>query len=284
MKKLNENLILFESKTNVLLYINKNNAYLIDSGNDINLCDEILDYLDKNNLTLKYIINTHSHSDHIKCNNYLKNKTNCLITSSDKERVLIENSDINLNIISNGNISLIKENDYLNFKETKTKKLPNIDNISYIKLDGHSYDMLGILIEDKYFFIADSLFSLKELNYFPFIYDVSKFLKTLDKILNYKDKIIISSHSGIIDAIQELCYQNKKYVIKTIGIIRSLIKDKIDLEELFLKFLNYRNLKTNKTTYFLYKNTFKSFINYMIEEKIINYEIIGNKFYLLILI
>ena len=269
--------ILFEAKTNILLYRRENNAYLIDSGNDKNLILDVLDYIKKNNLNLNYVINTHCHSDHTFYNYYLEERTDCLVSSTKTENIFIENSFINLDILF-GNI--LKNNNYLSFKSVKTVSLPNIENLEYINLEGHSYDMIGILIEDKYFFVADSIFSLKELSYFPFIYDVSKFLKSLDIILNYKDKIIISSHHGILDNVEKNYLINKEYIAKTTSIIKSLIKNKISFDELFLLFLDYRGLKTNETTYFLYRSTFKSFLIYMIEEKLIKYEINDNKFYL----
>ena len=281
MRKLNENIIMFESKTNVILYKNGNKAYLIDSGNDEKVLKEILVYLEENHLTLSYIINTHCHADHTFFNFYLQNKVNCKISSSAKENVFIENSDYNLDVLFGGNSDFLKDNHKLYYSNTKTAILPSIDNISYISLAGHSYDMIGIILEDKYFFVGDAIFSLKELNYFPFIYDVSKFINTLDKILKYKDKIIISSHIGIVDNLEKMILLNKKYVENTIKIIFSLFNDKIDLESLFIKYLDYRNLKANETTYFLYKSTFKSFINYMITKNILVYDIELNKVYLI---
>ena len=281
MRKLDKNIIMFESKTNVILYKNANKAYLIDSGNNEKILKEILIYLEENHLTLSHIINTHCHADHTFFNSYLQNKTNCKISSSIKENIFIENSAYNLDILFGGNSNFLKSNHRLYYTDTKTVNLPSLENISYISLAGHSYDMIGILLENKYFFIGDAIFSLKELNYFPFIYDVSKFMNTLDKLLKYKDKIIISSHIGIIDNLEEMIMLNKRYVEDTIKIILSLFIDKIDFESLFIKYLDYRNLKANETTYFLYKSTFKSFINYMINKNILTYEIELNKIYLI---
>ena len=157
MRKLNENIIMFESKTNVILYKNGNKAYLIDSGNDEKVLKEILVYLEENHLTLSYIINTHCHADHTFFNFYLQNKVNCKISSSAKENVFIENSDYNLDVLFGGNSDFLKDNHKLYYSNTKTAILPSIDNISYISLAGHSYDMIGIILEDKYFFVGDAI-------------------------------------------------------------------------------------------------------------------------------
>lgn len=53
MKKILDNLYMFESKTNVLLYKNKKKCILIDTGKSVNLKSEIKEYIDNNNLKLK---------------------------------------------------------------------------------------------------------------------------------------------------------------------------------------------------------------------------------------
>ena len=68
MKKVLDNLYMFESKTNVLLYINGSECYLIDSGKSNKMKEEIKKYLSDNNLKLAGIINTHCHSDHVSNN------------------------------------------------------------------------------------------------------------------------------------------------------------------------------------------------------------------------
>jgi len=81
--------ILPEYGTNTILLWDEDSkeAILIDPGKDsINLFNEI------NNLglTVKYIVNTHGHADHIGGNSYFKNKLKCpiMIHSTDQEMLL----------------------------------------------------------------------------------------------------------------------------------------------------------------------------------------------------
>lgn len=141
--------------------------------------------------------------------------------------------------------------------------------------------MIGILIDNKYFFIGDSIFSLKELEYFPYIHDIDEFLNTLNVLKKYKDKTIISSHIGIISNLLELIDLNQEFINKNIKIILSLINKKIDIDSLFLKYLDNRTLKTNKTTYFLYKKTFNSYINYLVKNNLIKFVFENNSIYLI---
>ena len=48
MKKILDNLYMFESKTNVLLYKNKKKCILIDTGKSVNLKSEIKEYIISN--------------------------------------------------------------------------------------------------------------------------------------------------------------------------------------------------------------------------------------------
>lgn len=279
--KLNDNLILFEGRTNILLFISNNNAYLIDTGNNKEIVDKVIKYLKNNNLNLKYIINTHSHVDHIKYNYYLQKITNCKIATSNLERFLLENNDLNNDLLSLGLESILKENEFFSNQDIKASKLPCIKNLKYTNLKGHSYNMIGILIDNKYFFIGDSIFSLKELEYFPYIHDIDEFLNTLNVLKKYEDKTIISSHIGIISNLLELIDLNQEFINKNIKIILSLINKKIDIDSLFLKYLDNRTLKTNKTTYFLYKKTFNSYINYLVKNNLIKFVFENNSIYLI---
>ena len=71
-------------------------AAVIDPGGE-NEVDLILDFLQKNNFDLKYIINTHGHIDHIAGNNLLKAKTEALL--------LIHRLDADMLVDANKNFS-----------------------------------------------------------------------------------------------------------------------------------------------------------------------------------
>jgi len=71
-------------------------AAVIDPGGEEEI-DLILSLLQKNNLSLKYIINTHGHIDHIAGNNLLKAKTEALL--------LIHKLDADMLVDANKNFS-----------------------------------------------------------------------------------------------------------------------------------------------------------------------------------
>ncbi len=67
-----------ETKTQTyLIYSDKNNAVILDSV-DVD-CDKYLDTLNKLNLKLLYVIDTHIHADHVTASGKLRMKTGCQI-------------------------------------------------------------------------------------------------------------------------------------------------------------------------------------------------------------
>ena len=62
--------------TNCYLIVSDNQAAVIDPGEEP---EKILKEIEKNNLSLKYIINTHLHFDHVSANQKIKEKTNAQV-------------------------------------------------------------------------------------------------------------------------------------------------------------------------------------------------------------
>jgi hydroxyacylglutathione hydrolase len=62
--------------TNCYLIFSNNQGAIIDPGEEP---EKILKEVEKNNLSIKYIINTHLHFDHVSANQKIKEKTNAQI-------------------------------------------------------------------------------------------------------------------------------------------------------------------------------------------------------------
>ena len=62
-----------------IIKISDTDVCLIDSGNNKDAGKRVRKILDANGWTLKMILNTHSHGDHIGGNKYLQEQTGCKI-------------------------------------------------------------------------------------------------------------------------------------------------------------------------------------------------------------
>ena len=81
-------------KVDIIPCLSDNYSYIVSDGNQALVIDPseskpIINFLEKNNLELKFVLNTHHHFDHVGGNLELKNKYNILIAgnANDKERI-----------------------------------------------------------------------------------------------------------------------------------------------------------------------------------------------------
>ena len=255
--------------------MNGNGCFLIDSGKSMELKDEILKYLLDNNLKLKAIINTHCHSDHVSNDDIC----DCKVLASDLEKTIIENSGLQLDILYGGKHPNFMESCFVASKSFNTSDLERIENINYINLSGHSYNMIGVCVEGKVLYIGDAIYSEREINKIPYTYDVEKFLNSLEELKKYDNKIIISSHIGIIDNIDELIKFNKLYVENMINIILDICKSKKTFDNIIELVCEKKCINLSIENYFLISSSIKSFLSYLIDKDLIKVQFFNYNLY-----
>ena len=102
---------------------------------------KVIDFLEKKNLVLDFILNTHHHFDHIGGNLELKKKYNCKIIGNRKDATRIPGIDI-----------LLSEGDKMSIGRTSFKVL---------EVSGHTEGHISFYFEkDSALFCGDTLFSL----------------------------------------------------------------------------------------------------------------------------
>jgi len=129
-------------------------AAVIDPGGEEKV-DLILDILEKNNFSLKYIINTHGHIDHIDGNNLLKAKTKALL--------LIHRLDADMLVDANKNFSSFMGKEI--YSPSADKLLEEGDEISLgtlnlivIHTPGHTPGGISLVL-NNIVFTGDTLFA-----------------------------------------------------------------------------------------------------------------------------
>ena len=171
----------------------KSNLYMIDSGCNTEdgkrIFTEITEYFSKKDITIKAIINTHSHADHCGANNYIQQKTNCEIWITENEQGSLINPFLQPIISWGGNPLPEINSSYYVAEKTVPNKIINTNEkltlnngikLSFINLPGHYFEMIGILCEDnnkKVLFASDGIFGRKNIGkyWIPFLYDVKEF-------------------------------------------------------------------------------------------------------------
>ena len=115
----------------------KNNACVVDPGES----EPIINYLDKNKINLKFILNTHHHYDHVGGNKKLKNKYNAQVIGYINDNERIPEIDI-----------LVSNNEIWKYENFEAK---------IIHIPGHTMGHICFYFyKDKMVFTGDTLFSL----------------------------------------------------------------------------------------------------------------------------
>lgn len=127
-------------------------AGVIDPGGS---ADAILSEINKNKLTVEYIINTHGHADHITANDTIQQATGAKVLIHHEDAEMLTNAQGNLSVFIGGGIvcqaadQLLKHND--------TIAIGNI-KLTVLHTPGHTPG--GIcLLSDKILIAGDTLFA-----------------------------------------------------------------------------------------------------------------------------
>ena len=120
-----------------ILIDEEKNACVIDPSEK----DPIINYIDKNNLKLKFILNTHHHFDHVGGNKDLKNKYGCKVVGFEKDKERIPEIDI-----------CLKDKEIWSYKSFEAE---------IFHIPGHTLGHICYFFrKEKILFTGDTLFSL----------------------------------------------------------------------------------------------------------------------------
>lgn len=291
LTKIKGNSYYINSVTNSGVFVFKNkNCLIIDTGSNNSDAKKIDDILIENNLHPKYIINTHNHLDHSGGNTYFqKNYPGCLVYTSLKEKLFMENQEIQAAILSSS--SPIKGIDKNNKPLTVDFVLDygmnkiNDEKFEVISLKGHSIEQIGIITPEKVCFLGDSIFSneILEKYSFPYLYDITESINTLNSIKDIEADYFVISHANDIlnsEQIKVLVDKNLKNIDNYKNQILELLDQPMTRENILENLTILNDLEFNFYQYHLNFCGVSAFISYMLSSGLIEYSIEdGNLYY-----
>ena len=276
----------------------KSNLYMIDSGCNTEdgkrIFIEITEYFSQKDITIKAIINTHSHADHCGANNYIQQKTNCEIWITENEQGSLINPFLQPIISWGGNPLPEINSSYYVAEKTVPNKIINTNEkltlnngikLSFINLPGHYFEMIGILCENdnkKILFASDGIFGRKNIGkyWIPFLYDVKEFKNSLDTISSLNADFCIPGHGEPTSQIEETVELNKIAIISNEQCILEALKHKNQTQEDILKYVADKNeINLHIAQYMLIGCTIKAYLTFLYNEGKISYHIKENKMY-----
>ena len=192
-------------------------AILVDTGLDKGTAKEIMKTLEAAGLTVKAIVNTHHHADHIGGNAYIQNRTGATIYASEIEAGLIESPILEPTYLFSGaaplqglrNRFLLAEPSKVGHVITGNKLAIGGVEVDIVGLAGHSPNQIGVGV-DGVLFCADTVFSMRVVEKYklPFVQDVVGLKESLRILKESKYDHYVPSHAGAKEDITELADEN----------------------------------------------------------------------------
>lgn len=290
LNKIKGNTYYIDAPTNIGVYTFKNkNCLLIDTGIDNTQAAKIDEVLQNNNLHPKYIINTHSHTDHCGGNHYFKkNYPGCLVYAAQEEKIFLDHPELHQTILfsaqpvkSLGKISKAAGVDFTleyginRFDEKKIEIHP---------LPGHTYGQIGIVTPESVCFTGDALFSREIMGKYslPNLFDLAASIKTLNYIKEIDAEFFLISHSDkAIDRNKaiELADDNLANIQSYQEQILELLEQPLTREDLLENIAVLNDLALDFQEYHLALATISAFIKYLLDRQDIEYSLENGRLY-----
>ena len=246
-------------------------VYLIDSGNDKEAGRKVRQILDKNGWTLRAILCTHSHADHIGGCKYLKAQTGCKVYAPGVERDFTRHTLLEPALLYGGFPPKALRHKFLMAQESDADELASAElpeGFEIIPLPGHCFEMVGFRTPDNVVFLADCLSSRATLEKYRigFIYDVQAYLDTLEEVKSLSGAFFVPSHAEACEDVSELAQYNIDTANEIAGRIKVFCAKPVNFEALLQRLFDEYALELSFEQYALVGSTVKSYLAWLMDK------------------
>lgn len=274
IKELTPRCLFMESPAKIgIIRLSESEVCLIDSGSDKEAGRKVRQQLDANKWKLKAIFNTHSNADHIGGNAYLQKQTGCEIYAPGIECCFTRHPILEPSFLYGGYPFSELRHKFLLAQESNVRPLTADvlpEGMTAIPLPGHFFDMTGFAVEDggkKVIYLADSLSGEATLKKYRigFIYDVGRYLETLETLKNMEADMFVPSHAEATDNIAPLAQANIDNVLENGETILEICREPASFEAVLKKLFDRYTLSMNAQQYVLVGSTVRSYLSWLRE-------------------
>lgn len=258
------------AKIGLYLDVDKD-VYLIDSGNDKEAGRKVRQILDKNGWTLRAILCTHSHADHIGGCKYLQAQTGCKVYAPGIERDFTRHTLLEPALLYGGFPPKALRHKFLMAQESDADELASAElpeGFEIIPLPGHCFEMVGFRTPDDVVFLADCLSSRATLEKYRigFIYDVQAYLDTLEKVKSLSGAFFVPAHAEACEDVSELAQYNIDTANEIAGRIKVFCAKPVNFETLLKRLFDEYALELSFEQYALVGSTVKSYLAWLMDK------------------
>ena len=287
LRELKKDIFYIEGSTNVGVVISGSDAIVVDTGIDDSIAKKILRSLKEFGVKVSYILNTHSHADHIGGNAFLKKKTSAELLVPEGERVFVENPFLEPWYLFCG-ASYPKDLDvkFLKAKPSKVDgvlkegkiKLLDIE-LEVVSLPGHSLDHIGIVV-DGVCFCGDSAISEEVLEKYkvPFNTDIELQKRTLKFLSENPFEMYVPSHAKPSRDISKLALLNLRAIERVENFIIDILKTPKTTEEVVVAVSEWAGVPLRSpVNYHLAKTAIVAYLSHLRNGSILEYSILRGR-------
>ncbi len=274
--------------TNTGIYTFKDKSVLIiDPGLSSARGNRLSHMLEENSLRARYCITTHEHLDHFEAYNSIKTHfTGCSFYCSENTKTFLESPKLFTTYIYGANphkklLGNTKASIFdFEIEDTIKEGFFKLSDVKFqaYELMGHSNGDIGILTPDKVLYVGDALFDyhiMKKYD-FPFIFNVEKYLDSLNIIKEIDFDYCIIGHSKSIynkEEILDIVKKNENNTNRYIEEIYNLLEQPYTREELLSKIISDNGLKLDYKEYHYYYSTLGSMLTLLIDKNQVQFEV-----------
>ena len=267
LKQVGDRTYYIEHSTNIGVYMTgTDRVCLIDTGakGDGEKIDEIVRGM---GWSIDYIINTHTHIDHLGGNEYLMKKYHIPAYCTEYDMAFAHYSDLEAAYMNGGYPckklrTIFSHPGMIGFLPIEKHTL---EGMRWDYLPGHTFGMIGVKTPDDVWFLADSYLSRDYLENrsFGYLYDVGGYLDTLKYIKTLDGRMFIPAHGIAEEDITEVADLNEANIKRIIEAIRGMCTEAISLDEILKRMYEAMGMRTTVSQHALLSSTTKCYLTYL---------------------
>lgn len=283
--KINENDYYIDCPSKIgVVKISDTDVVFIDGGNGKDSAKKALRVIEAEGFTLKAIYCTHSHADHIGGCKLLQDRTGCKIYAKGIECYVTNKTVIEPSMLYGGYPYKDIMHRFLMAQSSICEELTE-DNLpegmQMLDLSGHSYDMTGFVTKNGTAYMGDCLSNKETLEKYGifFLWNVEKFLETLEFVKTVQADNFVFSHVETLTDIKEIANYNIKVTNELSEKIVNYCKTPQTFENILKTLFDEYGLNLTAEQHVLISSVLRSYLSYNFEKEKIRYFFENNTMY-----
>ncbi|MBN2336558.1 MBL fold metallo-hydrolase [Candidatus Bathyarchaeota archaeon] len=286
LKRITGDVAYIPGAVNIGVIVNEGKATLVDTGLDRDSGRNIRKVLEAEEIQITAIINTHSHADHFGGNDYLVRNTGAEVYAPTVEAGIIQNPLLEPIYLFHGAAPIRNlRNKFVLAKPSPVHHIlehgkATVDGreLEIVPLPGHSFNQIGVLVEDV-LFCADAVFSERVIEKYriPVVQDVGSHRETLKTLRETSHRMYVPCHTKPTEDITALADRNLGVVESISADILGLLNEPKTVSEIQSELCTGYGLDLDVVQqYYLIHTTLMAYLGFLYEEGRASIRLEGN--------